>query len=193
MRREEIEDAAYALLDEQGYDGFSMLGVARRAGASNETLYRWYGDKPGLIAAMVERNVAEVRAALDDALAKGEGRFADLREIGRILLQLLVGSRATALNRAAAADPGGTLGKAISRGGRETVLPLIARLIEASGPFPAGALSNPQEAAEIYVRLLAGDLQIRRVIAVIEEPPPAFVRQRADRAYALLCKLLDLG
>ena len=51
-----IEQAAYELIDEFGYDGISMLKIAKRAKASNETLYKWYGDKKGLFSALVETN-----------------------------------------------------------------------------------------------------------------------------------------
>ena len=46
QRRRQIEAAAYDLLVQYGYDGTSMLAVAKAAKASNETMYRWYGDKP---------------------------------------------------------------------------------------------------------------------------------------------------
>ena len=48
LRQQQIEDAAYEVLEAKGYDGTSMLGIARQARASNETLYNWYGDKQGL-------------------------------------------------------------------------------------------------------------------------------------------------
>nr|MEC9418796.1 TetR family transcriptional regulator [Pseudomonadota bacterium] len=46
-RKAAIEAAAIELLLDQGYDNLSMLAVAKKAKASNETLYRWYGDKTG--------------------------------------------------------------------------------------------------------------------------------------------------
>ena len=54
QRQSEIETAAYALLDEFGYGGISMLKIAKRAKASNETIYRWYGDKLGLFKSLVK-------------------------------------------------------------------------------------------------------------------------------------------
>jgi AcrR family transcriptional regulator len=46
-RRERIEKAAYDVLAETGYKGASLLLIAQRASVSNETLYRWYGNKQG--------------------------------------------------------------------------------------------------------------------------------------------------
>jgi AcrR family transcriptional regulator len=80
-RRDAIEAAAYELLATKGYLGTSMLAVARKAKASNETLYRWYGDKQGLFRSMVERNAEAVRRSLEAALAAEglpQGRFKSL-------------------------------------------------------------------------------------------------------------------
>ena len=66
-RTHQIANAAYALLEERGYGGMSMLAVAKRARASNETLYRWFGDKTGLFRALIEINARSVTERLDNA------------------------------------------------------------------------------------------------------------------------------
>lgn len=102
FRRQQIEDAAYKMLGEKGYAGTSMQAIARAAKASNETLYNWYGDKKGLMAALIARNTNVVLAALSDA--HDGDPLAQLARIGPILLEMVLGPRAIALNRAAAAD-----------------------------------------------------------------------------------------
>ncbi|MCZ4061503.1 helix-turn-helix domain containing protein [Pantoea sp. LMR881] len=49
-----IIDAAKTLLSEKGYVGFSIDGVARLAGASKPTIYRWWANKAQLIAEVYE-------------------------------------------------------------------------------------------------------------------------------------------
>jgi AcrR family transcriptional regulator len=44
-------DAALALLEEEGYAGLSMAGVAKRAGVAATTLYRRWSSKEDLVAA----------------------------------------------------------------------------------------------------------------------------------------------
>ena len=63
-RSEQIEEAAYAVLAEKGFAGASMLSIAKRAKCSNETMYRWYGDKVGLFRALVTRNADRVASVL---------------------------------------------------------------------------------------------------------------------------------
>ena len=188
-RQSEIEQAAYALLREQGYGSISMLKIAKRAKASNETLYRWYGDKAGLFRALVAKNAVEARALLERAATTKTGAKQVLVSLGPVLLGILLGPHAIALNQAAAADPSGALGQAIAAAGRQSIMPLITQLMargidDADLPgFEADAL------AELYLTLLVGDLQIRRAIGQMAPPDKAFLQQRADQTLEQLLSL----
>lgn len=190
LRQQQIETAAYALLEEKGYAGTSMLAIARKARASNETLYNWYGDKQGLFKALVTRNAAEVKSLLEEELAAEENPMATLARFGPKLLELLLGDRAIALNRAAAADPTGELGAVISQAGRETVLPLLVQVLEAAKRKGDLSFDQPEEPASLYMNLLVGDLQIRRVIGRVPAPTPTFCNERARLALRRLSTLL---
>ncbi|UYV37923.1 TetR/AcrR family transcriptional regulator [Rhodobacteraceae bacterium D3-12] len=195
-RAEEIEAAAYAVLEAKGYAGLSMLAVARAAKASNETLYRWYGDKLGLFEALIARNTEVVEEALE------RGRDADalleLERLGPVLLGMVLGPRAVALNRAAAADDSGKLGRALGRIGRETVGPwvvgIMARAIAAGqlggGSSSAGAQDSAQdsaeEMAEVWFALLIGDTQVRRVTGAMDAPDEDWIAARAEAALGRL-------
>ena len=109
-REDRIEQATYALLAEKGYGSTSMLSIAKRAKCSNETLYNWYGDKVGLIRALVTNNAEQARALLDQALDANGSALDVLERFGPVLLGILLGDKAVALNRAAAADASGELG-----------------------------------------------------------------------------------
>ncbi|MCP4319422.1 MAG: TetR/AcrR family transcriptional regulator [Hyphomicrobiales bacterium] len=191
IRQDHIERAAYAELREKGYAGTSMLGVAKRAKASNETLYNWYGDKLGLFLVLVARNADEVRAHLEASLKEDAPALDILADLGPKLLTLLVGSRAVALNQAAAADPTGELGAAISEAGRETVAPLIRKTIEKAGEEGVLSFRGSQQATELYISLLVGDLQIRRVIGREAQPDADFIAERSKTAFDYFCQLLS--
>lgn len=188
-RQRQIESAAYAVLEEKGYAGTSMLAIARRARASNETLYNWYGDKTGLFRALVARNAAEVKTMLEDRIAAGGNALQTLQTLGPLLLGVLTGARAVALNRAAAADPSGELGAAIAAEGRETVAPLVARVFDQARSQGHLAFTDLNAATEVYLNLLIGDLQIRRVIGRLAEPNEAERKRRSAKAIRLLLKL----
>jgi AcrR family transcriptional regulator len=167
QRHQVIAAAAYALLLRNGYAGTSMLSIAKAANASNETLYRWYGDKRGLFEALVRDNAAETKAALEQAIAQQQDPAQALAAIAPVLLRMILSDRAVQLNRAAACDQSGELGAAIAAGGRGTVMPLIEAVIARLTPQPAVAL------AESFAALLLGPHQIARLIGVAAQPSEA--------------------
>ncbi|WP_127558200.1 TetR/AcrR family transcriptional regulator [Nioella ostreopsis] len=185
-RAAQIEDAAYRVLDAKGFEGLSMLAVAKEAKASNETLYRWYGDKTGLFAALITRNTEIVRATMKGT--RTEDPMAELAALGPALLTMLTGPRAVALNRAAAADKTGTLGQTLGKAGRERVFPWIIGVMDRA--CAAGQLAgSPGDIAETYLSLLVGDWQVRRVTGAM--PPPS-ADQIDARARVALTRLTAL-
>lgn len=190
-RRQAIEDAAYEVLLEDGYKAASVLAIAKRAKASNETLYRWYGNKQGLFAALVERNAEAARVFLDKALAEGRSPLAVLEALGPVLLSLVTSERAVALNRAAAGDvhDTGTLGRALADGGREALVPRIATLLARASQAGELSVGDADEAADVYISLLLGDVQIRRATGALDGLCATEVEKRAARALKLITTL----
>lgn len=190
-RRRAIQQAAYELLAEKGYAATSMLAVAKRAGASNETLYKWYGNKQALFRSLVEANAHEVAELLRDGLSAKRNPWATLKSVGPVLLRLLTSDRAIALNRAAVmdADETGMLGRTLADAGRNSVVPLIARVFEEGRAGGQMTFDSIEDATETYVGLLVGDVQIRRAIGVLASLGEAELHRRSDRALKLTKKV----
>ncbi|UXN58614.1 TetR/AcrR family transcriptional regulator [Phyllobacterium zundukense] len=188
-RHRQIEEAAYRVLKRQGYGGASMLAVAKEAKASNETLYRWYGDKRGLFKMMVEGNAKATTAALEAAIGRGADPLSTLEQIAPVLLSMLLGERAIALNRAAASDESGELGATIASSGRESVFPLMETLIQ--NGLQLGVLAAPSApmATEWFLSLLIGDQQIRRAVRAMALPSEKEIRSRAATTMGAFRKL----
>ena len=177
-----IEAAAYALLSEKGYTGTSMLSIAKRAKCSNETLYNWYGDKLALFRTMIERNAAEAREVIERALTQERADLTALSRLGPVLLGVVLSDKAVALNRAAAADPTGELGAALAQSGRESIGALLRTLIARLFAESDTPEIPRDEAVELYLSLLIGDLQIRRVVARMPLPGDKQIAERSARA-----------
>ena len=185
LREAQIADAAHEVLAEKGYRGLSMLAVAKRARASNETLYRWYGDKTGLFRALIARNGSALTEALDDVLAPDAPLDNALDRVGTVLLDILLSDGSLALNRAAAADATGVLGPVLGEAEHAAVMPrieaLFERLLERTTlEVPASA------AAALWFDLLVGDLQIRCATGATEAPGSDERAARVARAGGLL-------
>lgn len=193
-RRRLIEEAAYEILAERGYRSSSMLLIAKRARASNETLYRWYGSKQGLFTALVQENARVVKSTLEACLEGQSEPIETLENVGPALLDLVTSQRAIALNRAAAAEAENTeaderLGDAIAAAGRETIAPLIENLFHAAAERGHWPRERAAEASQTYLSLLIGDLQVRRVIGVLEPLSPEQCQARAEHALRLTRQL----
>lgn len=191
-RQREIETAAYRLIGEKGYDGMSMLAVAKAARASNETLYNWYGDKAGLFRAMVSNNAADIQRQLS-AVKPDDDPLVELSAIAPRLLAMLTGERAIALNRAAAADPSGELGRLLAENGRSVIMPLIGNLVAAAADQGRLGSVSPGQAVEWFLSLLVGDLQVRRVTGAIGELTPEEITQRSEKALGAFHFLVRAG
>ena len=68
QRREEAQrailDASEALLLENGYEAFTMRRLADRCGYTTPTIYHYFGDKLGVIDALVEERLRRLLARL---------------------------------------------------------------------------------------------------------------------------------
>jgi AcrR family transcriptional regulator len=63
--RRSILSATEAILDEAGHDGLSVRKLVERCGYSAPTIYQHFGDKPGLIDALLEERLQELVAELE--------------------------------------------------------------------------------------------------------------------------------
>ena len=190
-RREQIEAAAYELLAEKGYKATSMLAIAKRASASNETLYNWYGTKQAVFSALVAANAQSAREILDDAHNSSADPLKILEQLGPALLQIVTSEKAVALNRAAAIDMYETrlLGKTIAAGGKKAILPLLRKLFLKARASKLMVFDDDNDVAKTYIFLLIGDVQIERVIGVRPVLTRKQITARANKATELILRL----
>jgi AcrR family transcriptional regulator len=78
--RRAIVDATEALLIESGHFDFSIRSLGRRCGYSAPTIYHYFGDKDGLIDALLEERVAHLADAIEHVPQTGDA-LADLHAL----------------------------------------------------------------------------------------------------------------
>jgi len=179
QRRVAVLEATEEALLEDGYDGVTMLAIAKRAGASKETLYSWFGSREGLFAALIEHNADGSAAAIDAALGTGESVRETLMRFSAGLLTLLTSPPSVAMNRAAMQSP--ELSALLLRSGRHRVGPIVERYL--AGLHTAGEIDAPDAAVafELLYGLVVRDTQIR-VLLGEATPTGAAVRRTATAA-----------
>ena len=166
-RRRQVLDAAAAELVENGYAATTMLSIARRAGASKETLYAWFDGKAGLIGELIATNADGAAARIQTALEQPSDVRAILEQFSVGLLSLLVSPESIALNQAAMADP--ELAAALLAGGRHRVGPLVEAYLEQACAAGDIDVADSAVAFEELYGLVIRDTQIR---VLLGEPPP---------------------
>ena len=67
-------EAATQVLIRHGYEGATTARIAERAGVSVGSLYQYFPNKEALVAALIDRHVAEVTAVVEQAMAAARGR-----------------------------------------------------------------------------------------------------------------------
>lgn len=186
LRREQVLDAALALLQAAGYRDTTMLQVASRAQASKNTLYRFFPTKQALFAALVARAAAQMNAELAQALAADRPPQPVLRDFAAHLLRLLTGPVSLAINRAAIAEAESApeLARTLAAQGREHTAPLFMRYLDECVERGQLRALDAAQAFDTLLGLALGDLQVRLLLGVARAPSARQIDERAGRAAA---------
>lgn len=186
QRRDEALDAAFLELIHRGYESTTMLGVARRASASKESLYSWFGSKEGLFAAVIRREADATNAKVAEVLDSDIEPRKALLMLAASLLRLLTGERSVAINRVAMTSPG--LATVLLEHGRHRTGPLVEsylqRLVD-QGYLDVDDVGNT---FQLLYGLVVQDFQIRTLLGEPPPSPPTIQRvaeQAIDRFLAL--------
>lgn len=165
--RRAVIDAAFAELVEHGYRSTTMLSIAKRAGASKETLYTWFGSKQGLFSALVRQQAEATASGIATALDSGGDPRLALTTFAAHLLGMLVGERSVAINRAAMASE--ELAAMLLAEGRHTAGPIVEKYLVRLDDQGALRIADPAGAFCLLYGLVIQDTQIR---CLLGEPPP---------------------
>ncbi len=184
-RQQQVLSAALELLVSQG-DALTMTAVARRASCSKETLYKWFGGRDGLLAAIVQWQAAKVRAPrLDRRGLDAPALRASLVQFARDLLATLTGEVSVALNRMAithAASETSELGPIMRRHGPAAVRSRLIPVLEAGRTAGLLRFSDSEDAYRTFFGLVVRDTQIRLLLGEALELDEAAIDAAATQA-----------
>ena len=183
-RQNAVLEQALGLLVNGGEKALTTSGVARAANCSKESLYKWFGDRDGLLSAMIAFQASKVRTFERD----GERLTAEsLREhlvlFARDLLEVLSGDVSLALNRLAigqASREGGKLGHLLLERGRGQIDRRARALIDAGRRAGLLRFDDGEEAYRTLYGLIVSDLHVRMLLG--EKPVKKDFGSRAEKA-----------
>lgn len=186
-RQRQVLDATLALLIENAAN-ITMIGVARRASCSKETLYKWFGDRDGLLVATVRYQASKVKVERFDAEGMGADKLKSiLLGFANDLLTILTSDISKALNRLAIAQAhqggdGTNMGSIVLQNGRFSTGPRLKPALEAG--MKAGLLqkTDSEEAFRSFYGLIVRDVHIRVLLGDTVTFDPDEISAEAKRA-----------
>lgn len=182
-RQNAVLEQALRLLVEGGEKGLTTSGLARAANCSKESLYKWFGDREGLLAAMIAHQASKVRTfERSGERLNSELLREHLEVFARDLLEVLAGDVSLALNRLAIGQsgPGGSkLGKLLVEHGRRQIDRRAMALIDAGKRAGLLRFDNADAAYHTLYGLIVSDLHVRMLLG---EPGLKDNTRQAERA-----------
>ncbi|MFP5078238.1 TetR/AcrR family transcriptional regulator [Rhizobium sp. YIM 134829] len=191
-RQNAVLDSALRLLVSGGEKALTTAGVARAANCSKESLYKWFGDRDGLLAAMIGFQASKVRTEIAETAPLDRAAFAArLTLFARDLLEVLASDVSLALNRLAigqASREGSHLGQALEESGRRQIRRRAGALLARAREAGLIAYENADEAYETLYGLIVTDLHLRLLLGAAAAGEKDF-GERAGRAVAAFLAL----
>lgn len=168
-RRAALLDAVLDLLVERGAAALTMTAVAQRARCSKETLYRWFGDRDGLLSETVRWQASRVRAGAYDRQHLDAGALREsLEAFAANWLSVIASETSVALNRVAIGQAA-ALGSIVLANGRFAIGERLKPLLLDARAAGLLAFDDAEEAFRTFFGLVGRDVQIRLLLG--DRPP----------------------
>ncbi|WP_178378235.1 TetR/AcrR family transcriptional regulator [Pseudovibrio exalbescens] len=168
QRQQAVLDCALNLLVAGGEKALTTAAIAREAGCSKESLYKWFGDRDGLLAAIVEHQASKVRApdALDGPFSK-QTLIQELQHFAENLIEVISSDISLALNRLAigqASRGDVALGRTLLHKGRGRIGAQTTRLLSAAMQQGHLETAPAKEAYHVLYGLVLKDTHVRLLL-----------------------------
>ncbi len=198
-RQQEVLSAVLNLIVREG-GSLTMERVAKSASCSKETLYKWFGDRQGLLTATVQWQALKVQVSpLDGSTLDEATLMSTLVGFARDWLAVLTGDVSIALNRMAISQAGSAssgLGSIVLKNGpfamRRRLLPVLM-LGRNAGHLE---FKDGDEAFSCFFGLVVRDIQIRVLLGEDVSLDEAQIVREAEAAtrqfFALYGKKIKL-
>lgn len=182
-RQNAVLECALQLLVAGGERALTTAGLARAANCSKESLYKWFGDRDGLLAAMITYQASKVRTpGPRESIPTPDDFSRSLTVFAEDLIGVLSGEVSLALNRLAigqADRDGARLGALVREHGRLPIEMRARALLELGRRHGYVHFADTHEAYETLYGLIVRDSHVRMLLG---EPPVGLSDDRPRRA-----------
>jgi len=173
-KAENILAAAKRAFLAAGFEAVSMDAIAREAGVSKATVYAHFGSKEELFGAVIEGECERYFASFSAGELDPRDIRASLAVLGRRFLELVLSPDGIALHRIITGEvtrfP--ALGEIFWRAGPERQRVQIEGFLRSAAACGALAFEDARSAAEQFLSLARGEIQLRQLLHLAPEAGP---------------------
>ena len=184
-RQQAVLDATLSVMAEEG-DALTMTSVSRRASCSKETLYKWFGDRDGLLTSTVRWQASKVQIPqVDKAKLDRTVLVLALEQFAANWLRVICSETSIALNRMAvshAASGKTNLGSIVLKNGRYAMALRLQPVLEAARDAGLLVFDDAEDAFRSFFGLVLRDVQIRLLLGDAIALSGAQIAEDARRA-----------
>ncbi|WP_150525482.1 TetR/AcrR family transcriptional regulator [Roseibium sediminis] len=192
-RQEAVLEHALCLLVEGGEKALTTAGLARTANCSKESLYKWFGDRDGLLAAVVAYQASKVHFPSEGGATSDAATYrAHVDAFVAELLAVLFGETSLALNRLSIGQSnreGGRLGQLLLVRGKHMISTRARSLLEAGRHKGFLKFDDATTAYQVLYGLAVRDVHIRLLLGETATPAEQDLKTQARTAVAQFYQL----
>lgn len=182
---QKILAAAADLFFRLGYERTTTLEIARGASLSKRTLYECFGNKQGILDALIRSGAARMHQPIKLAEPdSAEAFYEALRRFGRVFLGELFSPAKLAMYRLAIADAGrtGVVARQLEDSGSAPVIAAVRGLFEQAVQKELIRFAEPTLALPAFFGMLVGEMHMRLVMGTVAPLSVPMIRRRVEMA-----------
>lgn len=190
-KRRAIQDAGTAVFLRRGYELASMDLIAAEANVSKQTIYNHFHSKDELFRAIITDMTRMLVVPLSIAETVHSTPERQLRSFARDLLKHMLRPSSLALYRLIVAESARfpELGASIFAAGAGQLIRILADYLEAERRKGRLSVDHPERAAELFIGMLSGRVQLRALLGVRESPTDAELDARVEHCVSSFMSL----
>ena len=185
-----ILGAAEQVFLEKGYERGSLDDVARLANASKATIYAHFGNKLGLLRAILEARVSQITEPLKAAETAHAPVRSVLADFGRNFLRTLLSPVPLKFYRLMVSEGVNfpDLAQAWFAGGPSTNIAKLAAFLKHRAALGEMDISAPETTAEFFLMALRGKLHLQAAAGLLHPPFDSAINAKVDAAVDMIMR-----
>jgi TetR/AcrR family transcriptional regulator, mexJK operon transcriptional repressor len=190
-KRRAIQDAGTAVFLRRGYESASMDAIAAEARVSKQTIYNHFRSKDELFKAIITDMTATLMAPLSVWEAARSTPERQLRSFAHDFLTAMLRPTSLSLYRLIVAESARfpELGAELFAVGAGKLIRVLADYLDWETKKGALAVDDPARAAEQFIGMLSGRVQLRALLDVHDNLSEAELDSRVEHAVSSFLKL----